>query len=100
MPLIPHPQGDYLLLPVLSLSAALPSLTQDMQGFLSQRRLMLADVPRQTHPALRTIDTLQIVADELEELVGLASRASDPHLAMRSRDVSHTPDTSVRNADA
>jgi hypothetical protein len=32
--------------------------------------------------------------------VGLASRASDPHLAMRSHDLSHSPDTSVWDADA
>src|SRR5262249_41547583 len=60
----------------------------------------VADVALRAHPTLGTIDPLQIIGDELEEPVGLARRASDPHLAMRSHDLSHPPDTSVWDADA
>ena len=67
---------------------------------LCQGRIEVADVVLRSHPTLGTIDPLQIIGDELEELVGLASRASDPHLAMRSHDLSHPPDTSVWDADA
>src|SRR5271166_4840672 len=67
---------------------------------LRQRGIEVADVLLRAHPALRTIDTLQIIADELEELVRLASRASDPHLAFRSHDLSHPPDASIWHADA
>jgi len=58
------------------------------------------DVALRAHPALGTIDPLQIISDDGEELVGLASRTSDPHLAMRSLDLSHPPDTSVWDGDA
>jgi len=84
-----------------SISLALTRLLHRLPfSHLRQRVIKVADVPLRAHPPLRTIDTLQIIADELEELVRLAGRASDPHLAVRSRDFSHTPDTSVRDADA
>ena len=67
---------------------------------LCQGRIEVADVALRAHPTLGTIDPLQIIGDELEELVGLASRASDPQLVMRFHDLSHPPDTSVWDADA
>src|SRR5271166_1912261 len=86
---------------VCSISLALSALLCCFPfSHLRQRGINAADVPLRAHPALRTIDTLQIIADELEELVGLAGRESDPHLAMRSRGFSHTPDPSVWDADA
>jgi len=86
---------------VRSISLALTALLCCLPfSHLRQRGIKVADVALWAHPALRTIDTLQIIADELEELVGLAGRASDPHLAMWSRGFSHTPDPSVWDADA
>jgi hypothetical protein len=86
---------------VCSISLALSALLCCFpSSHLRQRGINVADVALWAHPALRTIDTLQIIADELEELVGLVGRASNPHLAMRSRGFSHTPDTSVWDANA
>ena len=45
---------------------------------LRQGSIEVADVALWAHPALRTIDTLQIIADELEELVRLAGREVSP----------------------
>src|SRR5271157_1606886 len=67
---------------------------------LRQRGIKVANVALWAHLSLRTDDTLQIIADELEELVRLAGRASNPHPAFRSHDLSHPPDTSVWDADA
>ena len=67
---------------------------------LRQRGINVANVALWAHPALRTNDTLQIIADELEELVRLAGRASNPHPAMRSHYLSHTPDPSIWDANA
>ncbi len=86
---------------VRSISLALTPLLCCLPfSHLRQRCIEVADVPLRAHPALRTNDTLQIIADELEELVGLAGRASNPHPAFRSHDLSHPPDTSVWDADA
>jgi hypothetical protein len=67
---------------------------------LRQRGINVADVTLWAHPALRTDDTLQIIADELEKIVGLAGHASNPHPAMRSHYLSHTPDPSIWDANA
>jgi hypothetical protein len=86
---------------VCSISLALKSLLCCFSfSHLRQSSIKVAGVSLRAHPALRTIDTLQIIADELEELVRLAGRASDTHIAMWSRGFSHTPDTSIRDADA
>src|SRR5271166_1736117 len=86
---------------VCSISLALSALLCCFPfSHLRQRGINVADVTLWAHPSLRTNDTLQIITDELEELVRLAGRASDPHLAMRSRGFSHTPDPSVWDANA
>src|SRR5271165_1817523 len=86
---------------VRSISLALSALLCCLPlSHLRQGSIEVAGVPLRAHPALRTIDTLQIIADELEELMGLAGRASNPHPAFRSHDLSHTPDPSVWDADA
>jgi hypothetical protein len=86
---------------VCSISLALTALLCCLPfSHLRQRGIKVADVTLWAHPSLRTNDTLQIIADELEELVRLAGRASDPHLAMRSRGFSHTPDASIWHANA
>ena len=86
---------------VRSISLALTPLLCCLPfSHLRQGSIEVADVALWAHPALRAIDTLQIIADELEELVGLAGRASNPHLAMRSRGFSHTPDPSIWDANA
>jgi hypothetical protein len=41
-----------------------------------------------------------MIGEDLEELMGLAGRAPDPHPAFRSGDLSHPPDPTVRDADA
>src|SRR5271165_4726051 len=86
---------------VRSISLALTPLLCCLPfSHLRQGSIEVADVPLRAHPTLRTIDTLQIIADELEELVRLAGRASNPHPAMRSHDLSHPPDASIWHADA
>ncbi len=86
---------------VRSISLALTALLCCLPfSHLRQRGIKVADVTLWAHPSLRTNDTLQSIADELEELVGLAGRASDPHPAMRSHYLSHPPDPSVWDADA
>jgi hypothetical protein len=86
---------------VCSISLALSALLCCLPfSHLRQRGINVADVALRAHPALRTNDTLQIIADELEELVGLAGRASNPHPAFRSHDLSHPPDASVWDANA
>jgi hypothetical protein len=86
---------------VCSISLALSALLCCFPfSHLRQGSIKVADVPLRAHPSLRTNDTLQIIADELEELVRLANRASDPHPAMRSRGFSHTPDPSIWDANA
>ena len=67
---------------VRSISLALTALLCCLPfSHLRQRGIKVADVTLWAHPSLRTNDTLQIITDELEELVRLAGRASDPHLA-------------------
>jgi hypothetical protein len=86
---------------VCSISLALSALLCRFPfSHLRQGSIEVAGVPLRAHPALRTIDTLQIIADKLEELVGLAGRASNPHPPMRSRGFSHTPDPSIWDANA
>src|SRR5271157_690905 len=86
---------------VCSISLALTPLLCCLPfSHLRQGSIEVADVTLWAHPALRTIDTLQIIADELEKIVGLAGHASNPHPAMRSHYLSHPPNTSVWNADA
>src|SRR5208337_3853543 len=86
---------------VRSISLALSALLCCFPfSHLRQRGFKVADVALWAHPALRTDDTLQIIADELEELVRLAGRASNPHPAMRSHYLSHPPDPSVWDANA
>jgi hypothetical protein len=86
---------------VCSTSLALtPLLRRLPSSHLRQGRIEVADVALRAHPALRTIDPLQVSGDELEELMRLAGRASDPHPASRSDDLSHPSDSTVRDADA
>jgi hypothetical protein len=86
---------------VCSISLALTTLLCCLPfSHLCQGRMEAAEVALRAHPTLGTIDPLQIVGDELEELVDSARRASDPQLAMQSHDISHPPDTSVCDADA
>src|SRR5271157_2888067 len=86
---------------VCSISLALTTLLCCLPfSHLRQGSIEVADVALWAHPALRTIDTLQIIADELEELVGLAGRASNSHTAMRFHGFSHPPDASIWHADA